>query len=119
MNLFLALPSYGSVEQETLKTVINASKNPFQLFTRASSMLTDNFNQLWCDCMNGNYTHFAMLHADISVETAWIDKMLTLMEKHQSDILSVVMPIKDETGDTSTAFIPNEDSRVRRSEEHT
>ena len=114
MKLFLGLPTYGQVEQEVLKTVVNATKKPMNLCTRPSSMLTDNFNVLWCDFMNGDYTHFAMLHADISAENWWMDKLLDLMQKNTSDVLSVVMPIKDTSGDTSTAFIPNGDSKVKR-----
>lgn len=112
--IFLAIPSCGQVEQEVIKTVVNATKKPMRFFTRASSMLTDNFNELWCEFMNGDYTHFAMIHSDISAENLWIDKLLRIMEENGADVLSVVIPIKDSTGETSTAFLPDGETKVRR-----
>lgn len=114
MKTYLAIPNCGWVEQEVVKTITNASRNPLTFCTRPSSMLTDNFNELWCEFMNKDYTHFAMLHADISAENYWVDKLLTIMEEKQADIVSVVMPIKDNTGDTSTAFLPDGETKVRR-----
>ncbi len=111
--IFLALPSYGSVEHELIKTVSHASKSPFIFSTSSSSLLTDNFNCLWCEFMNGDYTHFAMLHSDISAESLWLDKLKEEMDRVNADVLSVVIPIKDSSGETSTA-IKGSDGKVQR-----
>ena len=112
--IFLAIPTYGTVAQEVISTVINSTKQPMNFFTRPSSMLTDNFNELWCAFMNGDYEYFAMIHADITAENGWIDKLMYIMEEEKTDVLSVVMPIKDDTGDTSTAFMPDGGTKVTR-----
>jgi hypothetical protein len=113
MKILLALPNCGHVEHEVIQTIIHASKDPIQLSSRSSSMLPDNFNVLWCQMMNGDFTHFAMIHSDVTAEPLWIDKLLAIMEEKKSDVFSVVMPIKDETGDTSTAF-KQDDGLVKR-----
>ncbi len=50
-------------------------------------------------------THFAMIHADIAADPYWIDTLIQETEKNDLDVLSVVMPIKDESGDTSTGIL--------------
>lgn len=79
--------------------------------TRASSLLANNFNVLFCDALNGGYTHFLLLHADIAPTTpGWADRMLELMNQRELDILSVISPFKDRSGRTSTG-IDNEDEK--------
>lgn len=71
------------------------------------SILTKNFNILWTAALNmrdDGVTHFAMLHEDIGPEPWWLDKMMTLMTHNQADILSVIVPIKNNEGMTSTAL---------------
>jgi hypothetical protein len=50
-----------------------------------------------------------MIHADIGTETGWIDTLIKEMDIRDLDILSVVMPIKDNSGDTSTAILHKRD----------
>jgi hypothetical protein len=79
-----------------------------------SSLLAYGFNQLWVNAVQSRpgVTHFAMVHADIVPEARWLDKMLRLMREKGADILSAVAPIKDGSGDTSTAL--DEPLRPRR-----
>jgi hypothetical protein len=49
-------------------------------------------------------TWFAMLHSDVAPEAGWIDKLIEEAERQNADILSVVIPLKEESGLTSTAI---------------
>lgn len=51
-------------------------------------------------------THFCLLHADVGVEgkhRPWPLEMLDLMDEHDLPVLSVTVPIKDNSGHTSVA----------------
>lgn len=77
-------------------------------FSSASALLARNFNQLWCAALNSRERErcslFAMHHADIGAEPFWLDKLIVERERVGADILSVVIPIKDERGLTSTGY---------------
>lgn len=78
------------------------------------SLLANVFNSHWVNALNRQakgekITHFAMLHDDVVPEDAWVDKLvdeLLLQQRMDStvDLLSVVVPIKDGYGVTSTAI---------------
>ncbi len=51
------------------------------------------------------------LHADIEVEPGFLDKMLKTMEEKKADILSVVIPLKDDKQNTSTALYADDPLR--------
>ena len=65
------------------------------------------FNELWVQALNRrvpyDLTHFAMLHTDVVPEPYWLDKLLAILEEHDADMVSVVIPLKDTSGLTSTA----------------
>lgn len=68
-----------------------------------------NFNQLWVAALNlratKGVTHFLLWHADIRPLGAdWLDTLFDEMAINQADVLSAIVPIKDERGLTSTAF---------------
>lgn len=52
----------------------------------------------------GNADWFLIWHSDIVPEPFFVDKMVDIAEAKKADILSVVVPIKDEKGLTSTAL---------------
>lgn len=104
----LALPNYGSLHPNTLPTVMNASRE-LRVSVRASSfsLLTMNFNSLYCGALNARadgVTHFAMLHADVECEPGWLDVLFRELVRHDADLVSAVVPIKDARGLTSTAL---------------
>lgn len=73
----------------------------------SSSILTYTFNSLWCAALNmreQGITHFAMLHDDIQPADGWIDTLLEEMNRVDADIISVVVPLKENSGLTSTAI---------------
>ena len=59
-------------------------------------------------------THFAMHHADIQAEVGWLDQLIDEMAVVQADVLSVVVPIKDEKGLTSTGLQDPKTCKIRR-----
>lgn len=67
----------------------------------------------------GDADYFLLWHSDIVPEAWFLDKMIDIAEEKGAEILSAVVPIKDEHGLTSTAIdepvgdMPNE-WRVRR-----
>lgn len=113
-TVFLALPSYGGLEPEALVTadqptlpgsphkVLKARPTPVAL-------LPFTFNKLWCAALNmrqaQGITHFAMAHGDIVAEPGWLDLLLHEMERVSADVLSTVIAIKQDGGETSTAVL--------------
>jgi predicted O-methyltransferase YrrM len=65
-------------------------------------------NTLWIQAIEqaeaGRITHFLMQHSDIVPEMLYLDKMVAIMEKTGADVLSAIVPIKDNFGFTSTAL---------------
>jgi hypothetical protein len=81
------------------------------------SLLTLNCNALWAFALNRHQSQqtawFAMLHSDVAPEAFWLDKLIAEAERHQADIVSVVIPIKDDKGLTSTAIsLPRDERRA-------
>lgn len=76
--------------------------------TRSSSLVPGSCNNLLCEAMNERESHnikwFAMLHGDIEPEAYWVDKLIEIANESSADMLSVVVPIKDPRGVTSTAI---------------
>lgn len=75
---------------------------------RQTSLLAAGCNHLWCQALNLRGGHdlkwFAMLHSDIVPEDFWIDKLIAEAEAHGADVMSCVVPIKENIGVTSTAL---------------
>jgi hypothetical protein len=56
-----------------------------------------------------------MLHADVSPEAWWIDTLIDEAEKHNADMVSAVVPLKNLTGVTSTVIAdPGWDAELLR-----
>ena len=109
MTAMISVPTYdGKMHLGTVNGILRASKSPEHAVQFvASSLLAKCFNQLWCRALNDRkkgITHFAMLHADIAPEDYWLDTMLRIMEARNADVLSVVSPLKNSDGLTSTAI---------------
>jgi hypothetical protein len=69
--------------------------------------LCHNFNKLWINALlqtGRPFTHFAMLHDDVEVSPRWISTLLGEMERTGADLMSVVIPIKNNHGLTSTGY---------------
>ncbi len=79
----------------------------YDIRAQSASLLPLNFNNLWCQALNERpaMTHFCMMHSDVCPEDGWLDILLDEQRKSGADILSVVIPIKDERGLTSTGVM--------------
>jgi hypothetical protein len=68
-----------------------------------------NCNLLWVEALNGRqefgFTHFAMIHSDVGPETFWLDKLYEEMQRVGADLISVILPMKDGRGLTTTKAI--------------
>lgn len=110
-SVFLAIPCFDlKVNSEMIGPVLQASpKGQVRGMKVCSySLLPRNFNELFCAALNARkdgITHFCMLHSDIVPHQAgWVDILLDEMNKYQADVISVVVPLKSNTGLTSIAL---------------
>lgn len=114
-TILVGIPSYdGQISSRLSAALMNEARTPnvpgFSVVHKQVSLLAFGFNQLWCMALNNRhlFTHFLMLHADVVPKSnAFLDTLVKEMERTQADVLSVVMPLKDEKGLTSTALIPD------------
>lgn len=109
-RVFSSMPSRAS---------LGAQASHFALPTRGkvqvipgmgfSSLLCFNFNHLWATALNwaaaGATDYFCLHHDDIEVRThGWLDVMVEELRRVGAAVLSAVVPIKNDTGETSTAW---------------
>jgi hypothetical protein len=116
----VAIPTYdGKVNAQSLPGIFHASEHAsMSLQINGGSLLALVFNRLWCQALNerkkSNLTHFAMHHADIEAPPGWLDSLLVEQQRVGADVLSVVIPIKDNRGITSTGIRDPEKGNVTR-----
>lgn len=118
-NVFLALPGRpGDQIAAGLLTALFHRGEGFdaEVRSRSLSLLTTNFNLLWCDCLNQRpaFTHFAMVHADVVPEPNWLANLLAEQRRVGADILSACIPLKDDRGLTSTGVMDWRTRRMRK-----
>ena len=106
-RILVGQPHNGTITAGSARGSLNASKNhEAMLLWHGSSLLAAGFNHLYCSALNmfnaGEITHFAMLHADVEPEPYWLDILIAEMDRLGADLVSTVVPIKDERGITST-----------------
>lgn len=109
VKVLIGIPTYnGDVASEVIDDLFHCSKDtPFTFCRQGGSLLAMGFNNLLCEALNHRklgITHFVLHHADIGLEPQWLDKMMSIYKEKDADILSVVIPIKNEEGLTSTAL---------------
>lgn len=110
-NVFIGCPTYDRIEAGTAQALYGSATQQHEVcvMINGKSLLNNNCNTLYAMCLNERenlgLNWFAMLHADIEPEAWWLDKLIDEAEKHEADMMSVVVPIKDERGLTSTALM--------------
>jgi hypothetical protein len=106
MRVIAAVPTYDG-QRVNAQALVQLNACGVEVVEMRLSLLTRAFNECWVHALNlrsEGATHFLMLHADVvPVEGTWPVQMLHLMQKHGSDVLSAVLPIKSGGGFTSTA----------------
>ena len=118
-NVFISVPSYGAMVPQAIEGLMLAtSDHRYVIKAQGGSLLAYNFNRLWCIALNSReecgWTHFAMHHADIEAQPGWVDKLIAEMNRVGVDLLSVVVPIKDPRGLTSTGLMDPKSRRIKR-----
>lgn len=108
--VFLGVPMYGyAMQPGTARAAYQQASAERNVVVAdwSGSLLGQTFNGLWCTALNqrGRFDirYFAMLHSDIEPEAYWIDKLIAELVTHDADVVSAVIPIKDDRGLTSTA----------------
>ena len=110
-KLLIANPSYdGRYQNLSAQLVAHRSleRDTYHI-EQWSSALTSSFNQMWCAGLNmrltDGITHFLLWHADVRPQGMdWLDILFQEMAMAGADVLSAIIPIKDDKGVTSTAF---------------
>lgn len=112
-KLFIALPTShaGACAASQAITRVYAGHPDWQVtqFESVGSLLTAGFNRAWAHALNlrekGEITHFLMLHDDVRPrDENWIDLLFAEMAAANAQVLSAIIPIKDNRGLTSTAL---------------
>lgn len=112
-KILIGIPSYGdTVSCGTMQALKFAATKEsgiqFDYATNSLSILTRCFNALYTVALNrakrNDCDYFCLLHSDIGPEKGWLGKLVSLSKKHEADIISVISPIKDLRGLTSTAL---------------
>ena len=106
-----SLPAKGAARAFYCATTKGVKRREYE---RGTSCLTRTFNGLLCDALNDfhgtagrqktPYTHMAMVHDDVCADSGWLDVMLDELDRTGADLISAVVPIKDQYGLTSTAI---------------
>lgn len=119
---YFALPSGTGMyhfdhSNEQARTLQGAFPNGWRRQHRSTSLLAYTFNLLYADALNNRWsesnpngvTHFLMLHDDIIPHDnaegfPWSHDLFRVMLNHNLGVVSAVVPIKDKSGDCSTAI---------------
>jgi hypothetical protein len=99
-KIFVGIPG-PSANWGAIRGLICASRNHEVLYDNSNNA-HDNFNGLWTMALNGYekgyFTHFIMLHSDVTPHDWWVDTLYDEMEKAKVSLLSVAVAIKDDRG---------------------
>jgi hypothetical protein len=114
IRVYLAMPHSNDVEPEAWKSsrscVLGHCGIYVDIRDRAFSILTSNFNKSVIACLNADhYQYLAIHHSDIEASPGWLGAMIRQMEQRQADVMHFVVPLKGDTGETSTAVAFNGD----------
>lgn len=117
-NVFLGIPTYdGQLDAGVAQAAyLSCSRSrKVHVLTNGKSLLSSNCNTLYANALNLRKSHdlkwFAMLHADVVPGPYWLDQLIHEAERHQADMMSAVVAIKDERGISSTAISSGDDWR--------
>ena len=117
-KILIGLPTYDSRTDSRQALYLYGARRDnlvTDVKTRSLSLLAYCFNNLWCDALNDKtYDYFLLMHADIvpCAPTGWISKLI--QEAHGYDLLSALVPVKNQDGLTSTAMESAEHPTPRR-----
>lgn len=112
MNHFFGLPCYdiGAYSYNTLavRNAMCTLGGNVMVKRSQRSLLANNFNALLCDAVNAKkmgVRYFWLLHDDIiPIGKTWAVDMLGIMQRTGVRVLSAVAPLRNDSGESSTAI---------------
>lgn len=114
-SVYLALPHRDATPKIPLGALRCGERGQVRVRPLSRSLLPHCFNALWCGALNERPVDvFCMMHDDILPAAGWLDALLAELDRTGADVLSVVVPLKDERGLTSTAVRHPETGWLRR-----
>ncbi len=106
--IYVAVPNAGSIKPCCMLGTLQATQQKHQIHVDPSQFgdIEHNFNMCFCNALNmrPQITHFAMIHTDIKPMDHWLDTLLDEMDRVDADIMTTVIPIKDDRGLTTTGI---------------
>ena len=110
-KVFLGMPTRnGMISSGSAQSAMTQVTKYRSVLFRASAHtnLELNYNMLLCDALNlrdrDGVKWFAMLHDDVCPEPYWLDILIDEAEKHNADLMSAHVPLKDMRQVSSTAM---------------
>lgn len=109
-TILLSIPTYkNDVHAAAMFSIMGATKEHKVLrFRSDSSAQCNTLNTAWIQALElydeRKVDYFACHHTDIEAEAGWLDKLVTILKAQKADIISAVVPIKNASGFTSTAY---------------
>lgn len=107
-TILIGIPTYDrKIQADQLYPLVNACHEfNVEFAVVNTSLLAYGFNLLWSMALNrrDKITHFVMLHADVVPELDWLPKLYGEIERLKADVVSVVIPLKEDSGITSMAI---------------
>lgn len=119
-KLLIGMPSYDGNIDFLVQAMVYRETAGFahrMVASQQSSLLANCCNQLYCIALNEReqYGWFMMWHTDVRVkDVGVVSGMLAEMARVGAGCLSVLMPIKDEKGLTSTGLYFRDGGKKRR-----
>lgn len=116
VDVFLAAPNSGQIHPSLIRSVGGASL-PRSVeggrglrvlpYAETLSALAWNFNRAWVAALNlsPRPKYFAMIHSDVIAPPGWLDTMFGLLQSENLDVISAVIPLRNTSGETSTALL--------------
>lgn len=107
-SILIGLPTYDGTSHSRIHIVRLLKNAPceLQFLEMRTSVLPYNFNILWTATLNHRprFTDFLLWHADVLPQgEQWLSVLLSERDRVKADVISAVIPIKNEQGMTSTA----------------
>jgi hypothetical protein len=113
-RVMMGMPNYdGTVQIMASVTFLQTGSTEtnhvvVERVSSGGSLLARSFNLLWAQALNmarhDKVDYFIMQHADLAPEPGYVDKLIKLIQDNDADVVSVVVPIKDQRGLTSTGL---------------
>ena len=120
MKLLIGVPTYdGRIDFQVHGKIYEeiAGRPDYAVACWQSSLLAQAFNALYCTALNGRpeCQYFLLWHSDVRVASAkFLDGMVAELHSLKAGCLSVMIPIKDERGLTSSGLIFKHNGALKR-----